>query len=53
MVDYSLEASSKWKGLRADQAVKDAEERGQLEEHNTQAFLDLTDLKNEDFVYSL
>jgi len=53
MIDYSLEASSKWKGLRADQAAKDAQEKGHAEEHYTQALLDLTDLKNEDFVYSL
>ena len=52
VVDYSLEKSSKWKNLRADQAAQDATE-GHVEEHNTQGFLDMTDRENEDFVYSL
>ena len=52
VVDYSLESSNKWQGLREEQAKKDAAE-GHVEEHNTQAFLDLTDMQNEDFVYSL
>ncbi|WOO82425.1 putative transporter [Vanrija pseudolonga] len=52
VLDYSLEASSRWAGLRADQAAKDAAE-GHQEEHNAQAFMDLTDLQNEDFIYSL
>lgn len=52
VVDYSLESSARWKGLREDQAAKDLAE-GHLEEHNTQALLDLTDLKNDEFIYSL
>ncbi|KAK8866061.1 hypothetical protein IAR55_001212 [Kwoniella newhampshirensis] len=53
VVDYSLEASSKWADLRAKQAEKDAAEGGAGATHNAQAFMDLTDLKNEDFIYSV
>ena len=52
VVDYSLEASNKWQGLRDVQASKDAAE-GHREEHVTQGLLDLTDLRNDEFVYSL
>jgi hypothetical protein len=48
-VDYSLEDSSKWAGMRAKQAA----EGGQAADYNAHAFEDLTDLNNEDFVYSL
>ncbi|WWD17737.1 hypothetical protein CI109_102178 [Kwoniella shandongensis] len=53
VVDYSLEASSKWAGMRAKQAEKDAAEGGATQNHTSQAFMDLTDLQNEDFVYSI
>ena len=49
-VDYSLEASSKWAEMRA--ANKNTEAGGE-EQINEHAFDDLTDLKNEDFIYSL
>ncbi|ORY33755.1 allantoate permease [Naematelia encephala] len=54
LVDYSLESSSKWQSLRADQAAKDEAEGvgAQAKEHNAHAFDDLTDLQNEDFIYS-
>ena len=52
VVDYSLEASNRWEGLRADQQAKDLAE-GHIEEHQTQALLDLTDLKNDEFIYSI
>jgi predicted Holliday junction resolvase-like endonuclease len=51
-VDYSLEDSSKWEKMRADAKAK-ATELGQEEVVNERAFEDLTDLQNEDFVYSL
>ena len=51
-VDYSLEDSSKWEKMRADARAK-ATESGQEEVVNERAFEDLTDLQNEDFVYSL
>lgn len=52
VVDYSLEASSKWKAMRADQQARDAAE-GHVGTVNANAFADLTDLQNEDFIYSL
>jgi len=51
-VDYSLEDSSKWAQMRADAKAK-AQEGGQEEVLNERAFEDLTDLQNQDFVYSL
>jgi hypothetical protein len=52
LVDYSLESSARWQGLREKQKNLDMTEEGHLEVHNAQAFLDLTDLQNEDFIYS-
>ena len=51
VVDLSLESSSRWAELNAKQQAQDSAE-GHVEQHNTQAFLDLTDLENEDFIYS-
>lgn len=52
-VDYSLENSSKWAKMRQDQ-VEGAQEEGEKGHTvNEHAFEDLTDLKNEDFIYSL
>lgn len=51
-VDYSLVSSSKWAEMRAKQAADRAAAGGE-EVYNENAFKDLTDLKNEDFVYSL
>jgi len=51
-VDYSLESSARWAKLRQTQAEAAALE-GTVEQYNAQAFLDLTDLENEDFVYSI
>lgn len=51
-IDYSLESSSKWAAMKAQQQQKE-EESGEFNEHNANAFADLTDLKNVDFVYSL
>ncbi|WRT66019.1 uncharacterized protein IL334_002970 [Kwoniella shivajii] len=54
-VDLSLENSSRWKELRekqrSGQTVEDREAAD--EEQRDQAFMDLTDLQNEDFIYSL
>ncbi|KAL7420650.1 hypothetical protein Q5752_004601 [Cryptotrichosporon argae] len=52
LVDFSLEASGNWEKLRQEQRAKDQAE-GHVEQHNTQAFDDLTDRQNEDFIYSL
>ena len=52
LVDYSLEASSKWKALRSEQAARDQSE-GHGERQHVEGIDDLTDLKNEDFIYSL
>jgi hypothetical protein len=51
-VDYSLESSANWAKIKAQHKHLEAE-RGFVEETNENAFADLTDLKNEDFVYSL
>ena len=51
-VDYSLVSSSKWADMRAKQAANRAAAGGE-ETYNENAFADLTDLRNEDFVYSL
>lgn len=51
-VDYSLEASSKWAAMKAQQQQME-QEGGLPDEFNANAFEDLTDLKNVDFVYSL
>ncbi|KAK8853048.1 hypothetical protein IAR55_003749 [Kwoniella newhampshirensis] len=51
IVDYSLEAESKWAGLRAKQVAIDQAE-GMLQAHGQKAFLDLTDLENDEFIYS-
>ena len=51
-VDYSLVSSSKWAEMRAKQAADRAAAGGE-EVYNENAFKDMTDLKNEDFVYSL
>ncbi|RSH80114.1 hypothetical protein EHS25_007316 [Saitozyma podzolica] len=50
--DYSLESSSHWAKLRERQQEAMVAE-GHQETYNAQAFMDLTDLQNEDFVYSL
>lgn len=53
-VDYSLENSSKWAKMRADAAAAGGGEEGEKGHAvNEHAFEDLTDLKNEDFIYSL
>ena len=52
-VDYSLENSNKWAQMRADAAAGRAEEGEKGHAVNEHAFEDLTDLKNEDFIYSL
>ena len=53
-VDYSLENSNKWAGMRADAAQTAQGEEGEKGHTvNEHAFEDLTDLKNEDFIYSL
>jgi len=51
-VDYSLESSSKWAAMKAQQKHNE-QEGGIAEEHNAAAFEDLTDLQNVDFIYSL
>lgn len=52
-VDYSLENSSKWAQMRADAAAGRVDEGEKGHTVNEHAFEDLTDLKNEDFIYSL
>jgi hypothetical protein len=56
-VDYSLEDSSKWASMKAQRGEQTAGgEDGVVhneEQVNEHAFEDLTDLKNEDFIYSL
>jgi hypothetical protein len=51
LIDMSLEPSSKWAELRSRQVRQD-EAEGKDPQYS-QAFLDLTDLENEDFLYSL
>lgn len=51
-IDYSLESSSKWAAMKAQQQQNE-QESGEQDEYNANAFADLTDLKNVDFVYSL
>nr|XP_019007564.1 uncharacterized protein I206_07578 [Kwoniella pini CBS 10737]OCF46345.1 hypothetical protein I206_07578 [Kwoniella pini CBS 10737] len=53
-IDLSLENSSRWAELRAKQRAGQIAD-GNVEEEgfNDQAFMDLTDLQNEDFIYSL
>jgi hypothetical protein len=51
-IDYSLESSSKWAAMKAQQQQNERE-GGAPEEHNASAFEDLTDLQNVDFIYSL
>jgi len=52
-VDYSLESSAQWAKIRLAQKERDVVEGGhETEAYNAQAFLDLTDLENLDFVYS-
>lgn len=53
VVDYSLEASSKWDRLRDKQHEADAQEHHENERHNQEAFLDMTDRQNVDFIYSI
>jgi len=53
-VDYSLENSGNWAKMRADAAAAAGVEDGVKDARvNENAFADLTDLKNEDFIYSL
>lgn len=55
-VDYSLENSNKWAAMKAKRGEKVGGEEGIEHEEemvNSHAFDDLTDLKNEDFIYSL
>jgi hypothetical protein len=55
-IDYSLENSGKWAKMRADAAAAgggEAGEKAQAEDAENEAFGDITDLKNEDFIYSL
>ncbi|ORY27751.1 major facilitator superfamily domain-containing protein [Naematelia encephala] len=58
-IDYSLENSSHWEQLRGKQHAAEIADHGEVgqgakdETYNAKAFLDLTDLENEDFVYSL
>ncbi|WWD19458.1 hypothetical protein CI109_103918 [Kwoniella shandongensis] len=51
IIDFSLEAESKWAGLREKQAAND-QAAGITQTHGQKAFLDLTDLENDEFVYS-
>ncbi|RSH85337.1 hypothetical protein EHS25_004733 [Saitozyma podzolica] len=51
-IDYSLESSVNWAKLRQRQMEAMIAE-GHQEAYNAQAFMDLTDLQNEDFIYSL
>ncbi|KAK4688417.1 MFS transporter, ACS family, allantoate permease, partial [Tremellales sp. Uapishka_1] len=53
IVDYSLASSSKWAGMRAEQAAKDEQEGKLGKVHGSNAFLDLTDLRNDEFQYSI
>jgi len=54
LVDYSLENSGNWAKMRADAAAAAGAEDGAKDvTTNDNAFADLTDLKNEDFIYSL
>lgn len=51
-VDYSLEASKDWAKIKAAQVERtDGGSTGEV--YNSKAFDDMTDLQNEDFVYSL
>jgi hypothetical protein len=55
-IDYSLENSGNWAKMRADAAAAgdgEAVESAQAEDAESEAFGDITDLKNEDFIYSL
>jgi hypothetical protein len=55
-VDYSLENSGNWAKMRADAAAAgggEAGEKVQAQDAENEAFGDITDLKNEDFIYSL
>jgi hypothetical protein len=53
-VDYSLENSGNWAKMKADAAAAASGEEGVKNVTvNENAFADLTDLKNEDFIYSL
>jgi hypothetical protein len=53
-IDYSLENSKNWAGMKAAEAERNAAAGGVAEEeYNSKAFADMTDLNNEDFVYSL
>lgn len=51
-VDYSLEDPSKWAAMKAQQQHNE-QEAGGVQEQGDNAFRDLTDLSNVDFVYSL
>ncbi|WVQ82643.1 hypothetical protein IAT38_004775 [Cryptococcus sp. DSM 104549] len=53
VVDYSLVSSKKWAEMREKQAAADKAEGKEGEQHGSQAFMDLTDLQNEDFIFSL
>lgn len=53
VVDLSLESSSNWDKLRAKQQQADQEENHDHERHNAQAFFDLTDRANPDFIYNI
>jgi hypothetical protein len=52
-VDYSLENSGKWAKMRADAAEASGEDGTKGVAVNENAFDDLTDKKNVDFIYSL
>lgn len=53
-VDYSLENSNKWAKMRSDAAAgAQGEDGAKGHTVNEHALEDLTDLKNEDFIYSL
>lgn len=50
-VDYSLVDSSKWAAMKSANKTE-GEEGAQEEQGNTQAFEDLTDKQNDEFIYS-
>lgn len=52
-VDFSLESSKRWQELREQQQAANKTDGTVEASYNDQAFLDLTDLQNEDFIYSL
>lgn len=52
-VDYSLEDSKDWAKIRATEDARNLADGNIAEEYNTMAFADMTDLDNDEFVYSL